>query len=272
MRCGLKKLVGCAALLAATVPFSASAGQSCNETALTETTLRDAMAAAQRVQTALDQHDDASVVLLARVGQDLSKYGLKYSHVGFVYRAEPGQPWRVAHLLNTCGTGKSDLWYEGLGNFFMDDMFSYDALIMVPPKPVADRLLERMSNPAELRALHNPAYSLVAYPFSLRYENSNTWVLETTAVAESREAKIGNREQAQAWLRLAGYSPSEMNIGPFKRLGGRMFKANVAFDDHPNELRFSDRIQTVTVDSIQRFLSARHEGWEYVEVKSNSKP
>ncbi|XLM22221.1 DUF2145 domain-containing protein, partial [Chromobacterium piscinae] len=32
--------------------------------------------------------------------------------------------------------------------------------------------------------------------------------------------------------------------------GGRMFKANVAFDDHPNELRFADRIQTVSVDSI----------------------
>ena len=268
MRIGMQKLLCCTAAFAALMPVIANAGQSCNGTALTESTLRNSMAAAQRVQTALDQRDDVRVALLARVGQDLSQYGLKYSHVGFVYRAEPGQPWRIAHLLNTCGTAKSDLWYEGLGNFFLDDMFSYDALIMVPPKPVADRLQSRMSNPAELRSVHYPAYSLVAYPFSLRYENSNTWVLETTAAAESNDAKIANRDRAQAWLRLAGYRPSEMNIGPFKRLGGRMFKANVAFDDHPSELRFSDRIQTVTVDSIQRFLSERNEGWEYVEVKA----
>jgi len=29
-----------------------------------------------------------------------------------------------------------------------------------------------------------------------------------------------------------------------------MFRANIAFDDHPNELRFSDQIYTVTVESI----------------------
>ena len=29
-----------------------------------------------------------------------------------------------------------------------------------------------------------------------------------------------------------------------------MTAANVAFDDHPNEKRFADRIETVTVDSV----------------------
>ena len=33
-----------------------------------------------------------------------------------------------------------------------------------------------------------------------------------------------------------------------------MTSANVAFDDHPNEKRFSDRIETVTVDSVFRWL------------------
>ena len=31
--------------------------------------------------------------------------------------------------------------------------------------------------------------------------------------------------------------------------------ANVAFDDHPNEKRFGDRIETVTVDSVFAWLS-----------------
>jgi hypothetical protein len=33
-----------------------------------------------------------------------------------------------------------------------------------------------------------------------------------------------------------------------------MTAANVAFDDHPNEKRFADRIETVTVDSVFAWL------------------
>jgi len=33
-----------------------------------------------------------------------------------------------------------------------------------------------------------------------------------------------------------------------------MFKANIAFDDHPNEKRFSDRIETIGADSVFAFL------------------
>ena len=62
-----------------------------------------------------------------------------------------------------------------------------------------------------------------------------------------------NRQQAQAWLKQSGYQPTLLRLGTFERLGGRMFKANIAFDDHPNELRFSDQIYTVTVESIVDF-------------------
>ena len=53
---------------------------------------------------------------------------------------------------------------------------------------------------------------------------------------------------------VSGYQPSVLKIGPLTRLGGRMTAANVAFDDHPNEKRFSDRIETVTVDSVLAWL------------------
>jgi hypothetical protein len=92
-------------------------------------------------------------------------------------------------------------------------------------------------------------------------------VLELLAAAESNDVRIRNREQAQAWLKMAGYQPTEMHIGPLTRLGGRMFKANVAFDDHPSALRFSDRINAVTVDSITAFLRQRDEGWTVTELK-----
>lgn len=244
------------------------AGQTCSETAIGVDTLRQAMAAAQRVTGELERRQ-INVAVLGRMGQDLTEYGLRYSHVGFIHRNGPDQPWRVTHLLNACGTANSDLWLEGVGNFFLDDMYRFDALVLVPPKPVADMLKARLTQGPELRSVFDSRYSMVAYPFSMRYQNSNGWVLETLASAEAKDARIGTRDQAQAWLKLAGYQPSEMKIGTFKRLGGRLFRANVAFDDHPDELRFSDRIRTVTVDSMQDFLLGRKEGWTVLELKAS---
>ena len=63
------------------------------------------------------------------------------------------------------------------------------------------------------------------------------------------------RTQAQAWLRLQGYEPTTLKISALKRLGARATAANVAFDDHPNEKRFTDRIETVTVDSVFAWLN-----------------
>ncbi|QTD91909.1 DUF2145 domain-containing protein [Burkholderia anthina] len=248
-------------------PLLASAGQSCDEAPLSPVMVSKAMQTALNVTNVLDQRHD-NVALLGRVGQDLSAYNLKYSHVGFIYRISSDGPWRVVHLLNACGTAESDLWYQGVGNFFLDDLFSYDSVAIIPPREVGDKLLERFRNPGALRSVHSSRYSLVGYPFSTRYQNSNDWVLETLAATEAKDASIDSREQAQAWLKLSGYKPSEMQVGALKRLGGRMFKANVAFDDHPSELRYSSRIQTVTVDSIMQFLSRRNEGWQIVEIPS----
>ncbi len=51
-----------------------------------------------------------------------------------------------------------------------------------------------------------------------------------------------------------GYEPTALRIGALTRLGGRVTAANVAFDNHPNEKRFADRIETVTVDSVFAWL------------------
>jgi hypothetical protein len=257
-----------AGLLAAILllPLAAEAGQSCSDQPLSEVTLRKALNTAQNVQAKLNE-SGSDVAILGRVGQDLSEYGLHYSHVGIAFRAGPEQPWHVLELLNLCGTANSDLWADGLGNFFMDDMFSFDSIILVPPPELRQRLTARLRNTAQLRQLYEPKYNMVAYPFSVKYQNSNQWVLENLAAAESREMEITDRGQAQAWLKMVGYQPTELHIGPLKRLGGRMFKANVAFDDHPNELRYSDRINAVTVDSIVGFLRKRNEGWRIIELR-----
>lgn len=246
-------------------PLFAHAGQNCQESELSLAQLHKAMSTAQRVTQELEARKE-DVALLGRMGQDLSSYGLKYSHMGFLFRSSPEGPWRIVHLLNACGTDKSDLWYQGVGNFFLDDLHSYDAVLVIPAKPVGDRLLRRFQDANALHSVHSERYSLVGYPFSTRYQNSNDWVLETLASVSATDAQINNREQAQAWLKITGYRPSELRIDPLKRLGGRLLKANVAFDDHPSALRFSGRIQTVTVESIIQFLSTRGDDWQVVDM------
>jgi hypothetical protein len=262
----MRRALGVIALLAASCIVPAHAGRSCEEQPITQKAFSDAMATGQGLQAVLDA-SGVDVALVARQGQDLSRYRLKYSHAGLAFRSAPGQPWRVVELLNDCGTADSELWVDGLANFFLDDPLTLDALVMSPPPKVAARLKEMLADPAALRKLHQMKYNMVAYPFSTKYQNSNQWVLEVLAASEASDVRVRTREQAQGWLKLAGYQPTEMNIGPLTRLGGRMFKANIAFDDHPSALRFSDRINAVTVDSVQAFLLSREEGWRAQEVK-----
>ena len=65
---------------------------------------------------------------------------------------------------------------------------------------------------------------------------------------------VSTRERAQAWLKLQGYEPTTLQLSAFTRLGARATQANIAFDDHPNYKRFSDRIETVTVDPMFAWL------------------
>lgn len=259
----LRKALLVAGGLLACLTVPAQAGRSCEERALTPEVFRQAMVTAEQTQQQLEQLG-APVAIIGRVGQDLSKYGLRYTHVGVAFHAADGR-WRVAELLNDCGSDRAELWYDGLGTFFLDDMFSFDAVLLLPPPELARQLLTRLQDGPLLRTMFSARYSLTSYPFATRYQNSNAWVLETLAAA-SNGNRLYTREQSQQWLQKNGYQPTELPLGTLTRLGGRMFKANIAFDDHPNELRYSGRIRTVTVDSIIQFFMARNEGWQVKEI------
>ena len=100
--------------------------------------------------------------------------------------------------------------------------------------------------------LDEPRYNMVAYPWAQTYQQSNQWAIETLAMAQ--EPSINSRERAQAWLRFQDYRPTTLRINALTRLGARVGQVNIAFDDHPNERRYSDRIDTVTVDSVFAWL------------------
>lgn len=258
MRCAIRVAAGVLlVVLLGAVPL-ARAGTPCEQVAPPEVaTVQKVYALARKVVDQLDQ-SNIKVALIARVGQDLSKYNMRFSHLGFVVQNHPDGRWSVVHKLNQCATDQAGLYVQGLGNFFADNMFAYAAAIVVPPDEVQQKLVKLLVSPAQVKRFHEPKYNLVAYPFSTMYQNSNQWVLETLAFVMAPEGYVANRVEAQKWLKEAGYEPNLLKVRATTRLGGRMFKVNIAFDDHPGEYRWSNRIYVVGVDSVFDFVRKRY--------------
>jgi len=245
--------VASAALLALAVAVPpALAGTPCEGNPPSPELTRKSVLLADAALQALERTDD-QVVLIARLGQDLSKYRLTYSHLAFAVREHPAGAWSVVHKLNNCGTATSALYDEGLINFFSDSPYRYQAGIWRLAPEVQSRLKKALLG-KKARDYHEQNYSLVAYPFGTRYQNSNGWALELLAFALAPEDEANTRVTAQAWLKANGYQPTELALGTMTRLGARISKANVSFDDHPAELRWKGRIQTATVDSVVTWL------------------
>jgi len=285
----LQALVGAFAIASAA---TATAGQTCDAAPPDTASITRALGLAERVQRSLDD-SGAQVVIIARAGQDLRKYGLNWSHLAFAYREDmpvvpqiadrlamlgaagaamvdglptqrpPRGAWRIAHKLNQCGTAEAAVFRQGLAEFFQDTPFRYEAAYVVPNPEVQAALLQVLTDDQRLVQWHTPAYSVVAYPWSTKYQQSNQWALET--LAGSLDPAANTRERAQAWLQLHDYQPTVLHIDALTRLGGRMTRANVAFDDHPNAKRFSDHIETVTVESMFAWMQRTQiAGWPTV--------
>jgi hypothetical protein len=251
----MQALIATAALLAAaTAP--AHAGQACEAGRPSERELVAGLELAARTAKALDA-TGAKVVVLARAGQDLRKYGLSWSHLGLAHRGPDGA-WRVVHKLNACGTDRADVYRQGLAEFFADRPFRHEAAYVVPTPAVQAQLLPLLADDAAVARLHTPRYSMVAYAAGTRYQQSNQWALETLAYAV--EPANASRTQAQGWLRAQGYRATVLQLGTLTRLGARVTRANVEFDDHPSGDRFAGRIATVTVDSVFDWLAHTQRG------------
>ena len=243
-------LAAMALALAASLP--AQAGQPCEERPLAPHEVVLSMDLAQRSVQALDA-SDAQVALVSRAGQDLSRYRLRYSHMGIAVRDHPAGRWTVVHALNDCGTTVSGLFNEGMGNFFLTDLYRHEAQLVIPGPDAQERLARLALSRTPIR-LHEARYNMLSYVNSTQYQNSNQWVLETLAAALAPDGQVETRIEAQKWLRSIGYQPPTVEIPAATRLGARMFRANVAFDDHPFERRMAGQIDTVTTDAVVRML------------------
>lgn len=193
------------------------------------------------------------VALIARVGSNLEKYHLHYSHVAYVVHDYPGRKgqWTVVHLLNQCGTDHSSIYTQGLFNFFMDDLYNLDFEVITPNPQLQAKLYTALTSPLKLQ-MHDPHYSMLAYPYAIQYQNSNQWVLEVLAAANYN---VNSRASAQRVLHQNHYTPTTLQVSAISQLGASLFKTNIKFDDHPPQERQDRRYSIVTVDSVVDFLN-----------------
>jgi len=233
-------------------PLAAMAGRNCDETPPDAAKTQKAIRLSKQVRDTLEL-SGASLALVGRIGSDQSKRGVRYTHVAYLLRDHPAGAWTVVHELNSCGSGNSDLFDEGLANFYMDDLFEYETRVVIPSPSLQEKLARTLQSPMK-RALHEPTYSSIAFPWSTRYQNSNGWVMEILASAAAGADEIRNREQAQRWLRENGYQPGKVHIGAGERAGARLFTPNIRFGDHPDTAWQAQSYEVNTGDAALEFM------------------
>lgn len=240
------------------------AGTQCSEKTASPAAIAIAAETAQRVLAQLEKNN-APVAMLARHGTDLKKYGLHYSHVGFVVRDHRDGPWTVVHLLNECGSSQSSLYAQGLVNFFLDDLQSQDTRI-VWLKPELSERLATMLKTNEARSVFDPDYNVIARYDSRQYQNSTAWVLDMLAAAQLPTVDVPRRLNAQALQKAQGFVPDTIHIDYSQRILGGLFSANTVFTDHSVGARLSGEYKVVTVRSIFRHMErigAIDQQWEW---------
>jgi len=231
------------------------AGQNCEPHKPSLDSITRDLALAASVAEQLDEmarRGEAHVVLIARAGQDLSQYGLRYSHLGIAYRDDAALDgrgaWRVVHKLNQCGSDRGTLYRQGLAEFFGEGLYAHEAGIVVLKPEIASRVAPQLRDNGVLTTLHESRYNMLAYPWSGPYQQSNQWAIETLAMLV--DPAVGSRAAARNWLGAHDYRPTTLRISALTRLGARVASANISFDDHPFGRRMSGQIDTVTVDSV----------------------
>jgi hypothetical protein len=246
-------LMTAAAIVAAS--GTALAGQNCEPRKPSLDSIRRDLALAASVAEQLDEmarRDGTRVLLIARAGQDLGQYGLRYSHLGIAYRDDAALggrgAWRVVHKLNQCGSSRSMIYRQGLAEFFGDGLYAHETGVVVLKSAIGTRLADQLKDDLVLTALHEPRYNMLAYPWSGPYQQSNQWAIETLATLA--EPSVTSRAAARNWLRAQDYRPTTLQISSLTRLGARVSSAHISFDDHPFGRRMAGQIDTVTVDSV----------------------
>lgn len=210
-----------------------------------------------------------SVALVARSGIDLSRFNLRYSHAGVSLKASGNAPWSVRQLYFACDEGRPRLYDQGLAGFVLgtdDAAVGYLSIVWLPREQSAALEHAALDNARALRLLAAD-YSANAYPFSLRYQNCNQWLVELLAAAwAGLPDDDALRSRAQAWLAGQHYEPQAVDVGSHGLMFAGHFIPWIHYDDHPESDRYALRLRTSLPTSIEAFVRAQVPGARRIEL------
>lgn len=212
-------------------------------------------------------------VLISRSGLDLSRFHIRYSHTAIAWRGENGA-WSARQLYYACDESRPRIYDQGLSGFVMgidDASLGYVSIVRLPAEAAQALRFAALDTPRALDLLA-ANYSANAYPFSLRYQNCNQWVMEMLAVAWGQLADGGDlRARAQNWLRQAPYMPEPVDVGSHALMFASNFVPLVHLDDHPEEDRFALKLRISLPSTVEAFVLQQRPGSERVELCHDGK-
>jgi hypothetical protein len=214
------------------------------------------------------------LALVARSGLDLSWFGLRYSHAGFSLKDSPNGPWSVRQLYYACDEQKPRIFDQGISGFLLgtdNPAEGYVSLVFLPPGEGAPVERTALSPPQVLQLLAAD-YSANAYPWGLRYQNCNQWVVEllgsawgSLSLGEPGDEEPSPRQRAQQWLREQGYAPMVVSVFP-PLAWASAFVPWLHGEDHPPADRLAGLFRVSMPDAIEAFVRGRVPGATRVEI------
>jgi len=211
---------------------------------------------------------DGNAALISRSGLDLSRFDIRYSHAAVAWRGESGA-WSARQLYYACDESRPRIYDQGLAGFVTgidDPALGYVSIVRLPADAAGALRRTSLDTP---RALHLLAarYSANAYPFSLRYQNCNQWVMELLAVAWGDLADGDDlRPRAQRWLRDAHYAPEPVDVRSHALMFAASFIPFLHLDDHPEDDRYAMKLQVSLPATLEAFVRERLPGSERIEL------
>jgi hypothetical protein len=219
------------------------------------------------VREELDRSDGGAAII-SRSGLDLSRFQIRYSHAAVAWRDGAGA-WSARQLYYACDERAPRIFDQGVAGFAMgidDPSLGYVAIVRVPDDAADTLRRAALDTPRALRLLAS-TYSANAYPFSLRYQNCNQWVMELLAMAWGGLAEGDDlRGRAQDWLRAADYAPAPVAVGSRLLMLASAFTPFLHLDDHPAADRDAMLLQVSLPSTVEGFVRARLPDSERVEL------
>jgi hypothetical protein len=245
-------LIVAAAIAAAAAP--AIAQDSSARSVAAHFTAPEAAAFSKQIERDLAAHG-ARLAMVFRTGRPRADLpdGIAYTHGAFwIYRTittADGQSLSGYAVYNLYA-GDGHAWPKDQSRLVQDFPFDFtrgsqvdDVAVIVPSPEMQRRILAVVDSPTYAR-LHNPAYSLVANPWTPKYQNCNNFMLDVVGAAAwdtSDPARITADLKAH-------YRPTVVKAGPLMRLFGPIADSRLRTDDQQGPIR------TATYESMSAFM------------------